>query len=40
MEKKMINLTIDNIPVTVPVRTTGLEAARLAGMKLRSRCVH
>ena len=28
MEQKMINLTIDNIPVTVPEGTTVLEAAR------------
>ena len=34
MEKKMINLTIDNIPVTVPEGTTVLEAARAAGVRI------
>ncbi len=38
MEKKMINLTIDNIPVTVPQGTTVLEAARSAGIKIPSLC--
>ena len=38
MEKKMINLTIDNIPVTVPQGTTILEAARAAGIKIPSLC--
>ena len=38
MEKKMINLTIDNIPVTVPAGTTILEAARAAGIKVPSLC--
>ncbi len=38
MEKKMINLTIDNIPVTVPAGTTILEAARAAGIKIPSLC--
>jgi len=38
MEKKMINLTIDNIPVTVPAGTTILEAARSAGIKIPSLC--
>ena len=34
MEKKMINLTINNIPVTVPEGTTILEAARSAGINV------
>jgi NADP-reducing hydrogenase subunit HndD len=34
----MINLTIDNIPVTVPEGTTVLEAARSAGIKIPSLC--
>ena len=38
MEKNMINLTIDNIPVTVPAGTTILEAARAAGIKIPSLC--
>ena len=38
MEKKLINLTIDNIPVTVPEGTTVLEAARSAGIKIPSLC--
>ena len=38
MEPKMINLTIDNIPVTVPEGTTVLEAARAAGIKIPSLC--
>ena len=38
MEKKMINLTIDNIPVTVPEGTTILEAARSAGIKIPTLC--
>ena len=38
MEQKMINLTIDNIPVTVPEGTTVLEAARSAGIKIPSLC--
>ena len=38
MEQKMINLTIDNIPVTVPAGTTILEAARSAGIKIPSLC--
>ena len=38
MEQKMINLTIDNIPVTVPDGTTVLEAARSAGIKIPSLC--
>ena len=38
MEKKMINLTIDNIPVSVPQGTTILEAARAAGIKVPSLC--
>ena len=38
MEQNMINLTIDNIPVTVPEGTTVLEAARSAGIKIPSLC--
>ena len=38
MEQKMINLTIDNIPVTVPEGTTILEAARSAGIKIPTLC--
>ena len=38
MEQKMINLTIDNIPVTVPEGTTVLEAARSVGIKVPSLC--
>ncbi len=38
MEKKMINLTIDHIPVTVPEGTTVLEAARDAGIKIPTLC--
>ena len=38
METKMIHLTIDNIPVTVPEGTTVLEAARSAGIKIPSLC--
>ncbi len=38
MEEKMVNLTIDNIPVTVPAGTTVLEAARSAGIKIPSLC--
>ena len=38
MEEKMVNLTIDNIPVTVPAGTTVLEAARDAGIKIPSLC--
>ena len=38
MEQKMVNLTIDNIPVTVPEGTTVLEAARNAGIKIPSLC--
>ena len=38
MEKKMINLTIDNIPVIVPEGTTVLEAAYSAGIKVPSLC--
>ena len=38
MEKNLINLTIDNIPVTVPQGTTILEAARAAGIKIPSLC--
>ena len=38
MEQKMVNLKIDNIPVTVPEGTTVLEAARNAGIKIPSLC--
>ncbi len=38
MEEKMVNLTIDNIPVSVPAGTTVLEAARSAGIKIPSLC--
>ncbi len=38
MEKKMVNLTINGIPVTVPEGTTVLEAARAAGIKIPSLC--
>ena len=38
MEEKVVNLTIDNIPVTVPAGTTVLEAARSAGIKIPSLC--
>ncbi len=38
MEAKMVNLTIDNIPVTVPEGTTVLEAARAAGIRIPSLC--
>ncbi len=38
MEQKMINLKINDIPVTVPEGTTVLEAARSAGIKIPSLC--
>lgn len=38
METKMINLKINDIPVTVPEGTTILEAARSAGIKIPSLC--
>ena len=38
MEPKMINLKINDIPVTVPEGTTVLEAARSAGIKIPSLC--
>ena len=38
METKMIHLTIDNIPVTVPEGSTVLEAARSAGFNIPSLC--
>ena len=38
METKMINLKIDNIPVTVPQGTTILEAAKVAGIKIPTLC--
>ena len=38
MEEKMVNLKINDIPVTVPEGTTVLEAARSAGIKIPSLC--
>ena len=38
MEPKMVNLKINDIPVTVPEGTTVLEAARAAGFKIPSLC--
>ena len=38
MEKKMINLTINDIPVTVPEGTTILEAARSTGIRIPTLC--
>ena len=38
MAEKMINLKIDNIPVTVPEGTTVLEAARAAGVRIPTLC--
>ncbi len=38
MEQKMINLTIDNVPVSVPEGPTVLEAARNAGIKIPTLC--
>ena len=38
MEKKMVNLKINGIPVTVPEGTTVLEAARDAGINIPSLC--
>ncbi len=38
MEQKMVNLKINDIPVTVPEGTTVLEAARNAGIKVPSLC--
>ena len=38
MEQKMVSLTIDRIPVTVPEGTTVLEAARSAGIKIPTLC--
>ena len=38
MEQKMVHLTIDNIPVTVPEGTTVLEAARSAGIRVPTLC--
>ena len=38
MEPKMVNLKINDIPVTVPKGTTVLEAARAAGFKIPSLC--
>ena len=38
METKMINLKINDIPVTVPQGTTILEAAKMAGIKIPTLC--
>lgn len=38
MEQNMVNLTINNIPVTVPEGTTILEAARTVGIRIPSLC--
>ena len=38
METKMINIKIDNIPATVPVGTTILEACRMNGIKIPTLC--
>ena len=38
MDKKMVSLKINDIPVTVPEGTTVLEAARNAGIKIPSLC--
>ena len=38
MEQKMVNLKINDIPVTAPEGTTVLEAARSAGIKIPSLC--
>ena len=38
MDKKMVSLKINNIPVTVPEGTSVLEAARNAGIKIPSLC--
>ena len=38
MEKEMVNLTIDNQKVTVPKRTTILEAAKTAGIDIPTLC--
>ena len=38
MEQKMVNLKINDIPVTVPEGTTVLEAARSAGFMIPSLC--
>ena len=38
MEQNMVNLKINDIPVTVPEGTTVLEAARSAGIKIPSLC--
>ncbi|HEY1953104.1 MAG TPA: molybdopterin-dependent oxidoreductase [Gemmatimonadaceae bacterium] len=39
-EQKMVNLTIENRPVTVPEGTTILEAAKLAGVLIPHYCYH
>lgn len=38
MEKKMINLKINNLPVTVPEGTTILEAAKSVGIRIPTLC--
>ena len=38
METKMVNLKINDIPVTVPQGTTILEAAKVAGIKIPTLC--
>ena len=38
MEKKMINLTIDDQKVTVPEGTTILDAAKQAGIDIPTLC--
>ena len=38
MDKKMVSLRINDIPVTVPEGTTVLEAARSAGFNIPSLC--
>ena len=38
MDKKMVNLKINDISVTVPEGTSVLEAARNAGIKIPSLC--
>ena len=38
MEQKMVNLTINGLPVSVSAGTTVLEAARSAGIKIPSLC--
>ena len=38
MEKKMLNVKINDIAVQVPEGTTILEAAKLAGIKIPTLC--